>query len=133
MSRFGAWIALGVMLCAAVALAQTQPSIQSSGLRVFLVTMGPGTEVWEKFGHDALIIRDDASGTEVAYNYGIFNFEQPNFIGRFILGRMLYSMDAMYAGPMVQAYIDDNREVIIQEMNLTAAQKQRLQDYLEWN
>jgi hypothetical protein len=116
------------------ASAQTQPAAApGDSLEVYLVSMGPGDEIWEKFGHNAIIIADRATGAEAAYNYGIFDFNQPNFIGRFILGRMLYSMDAFQAGPMVQSYIDADRDVILQELNLTAQQKARLRDLLEWN
>src|SRR5205814_1650996 len=68
-----------------------------------------------------------------AYNYGLFDFDQPNFIGRFILGRMTYAMDAEYAGPMLKMYVEDDRDIIVQELNLTPDQAQRLWDFLEWN
>ena len=40
--------------------------------------MGPGDQVWEKFGHNAIWIHDEKTGTDLAYNYGMFDFAQPN-------------------------------------------------------
>jgi hypothetical protein len=41
--------------------------------------MGPGGEVWERFGHNAIVVEDHQQGTSVAYNYGMFSFRQENF------------------------------------------------------
>jgi hypothetical protein len=50
-------------------------------VRVFLVTVGPGKEVWERFGHNMIWIHDPQQrpgGPDAAYNWGIFDFS--NFI-----------------------------------------------------
>ncbi|MGH7657530.1 MAG: DUF4105 domain-containing protein, partial [Gemmatimonadales bacterium] len=65
-------------------------SLPGSELTVSLVTYGPGQIVWERFGHNALRIRDRAAGTDISYNYGMFDFAQPNFILNFVQGRMYY-------------------------------------------
>src|SRR5690606_37823062 len=56
-------------------------SVAESGeeLTVYLMTMGPGSAFWERFGHNAIWIRDDLRRTNVAYNYGMFSFDQENF------------------------------------------------------
>ena len=58
-----------------------------SELTVYLMTMGPGKRVWERFGHNAIWIHDPASRPDTAYNYGLFDFQQENFLLRFIRGR----------------------------------------------
>ena len=50
------------------------------------MTMGPGDPVWERFGHNAIRIVDASRGTDSVYNWGTFDFAQPNFIGRFMTG-----------------------------------------------
>lgn len=102
-------------------------------LRVYLMTMGPGDAVWERFGHNAIWIHDAKRGTDVAYNWGIFDFEQEGFIRRFLMGRMLYSMAPGDADWTVRAYASHDRSVWVQELNLTSAQKLELQEFLEWN
>lgn len=120
---------------AAMAQAQgpAQEPARGEELRVYLMTMGPGTFVWERFGHNAIRITDAARGTDIAYNYGMFSFDQDGFLLRFIRGHMDYWMQGFDAGLTAQAYIHDDRSVWLQELNLTPAQRADLQDFLEWN
>jgi hypothetical protein len=123
-------IAGAAVLLAAAPLAAQQPA---ATLRVHLVTMAPGDAIWERFGHNALWIHDAETGRDLTYNYGLFSFEQPGFIRRFIMGRMLYGVGAEELDRMVPAYASRNRSVWAQELNLTAAQKLELKAFLEWN
>jgi hypothetical protein len=109
------------------------PSARGAELTVYLMTMGPGDFVWERFGHNAIWIRDNFLGTHVAYNYGMFSFEQENFILRFIRGENDYWMEGFDAQLMANAYIQADRSVWAQELNLTPEQRADLRDFLEWN
>jgi hypothetical protein len=104
-----------------------------SELRVWLITMSPGGQVWERFGHNAIRVLDTSTGRDVAYNWGIFSFEQPGFVARFLKGQMLYMMAPFRAGPMVEAYAAAGRGVVVQELALTPAERLALRDYAEWN
>jgi hypothetical protein len=76
--------------------AQTAPSATTpaeqpgANLEVALITFGPGEEIWERFGHNAIEIRDHSSGQARWYNYGIFDFAQQNFFLNFARGLMTY-------------------------------------------
>lgn len=102
-------------------------------MRVYLLTMGPGDAVWERFGHNAILLRDTTRGLDVAYNYGMFSFDQPGFVGRLLQGRMLYWMQPMNGARMLLEYRLRNRSVRAQELALTPAQKYDLARFLEWN
>lgn len=104
-----------------------------SELRVWLLTAGPGDAVWERFGHNALRVLDTSTGRDVAYNWGIFDFNQVDFIPRFLKGQMLYMMASFRTAPMVEAYAGTGRRLVLQELNLTPAQKRALRDFAEWN
>lgn len=104
-----------------------------STLEVSILTIGQGDAVWEKFGHNAIWIRDPATGYDVAFNYGIFDFDQPGFVGRLVRGDMLYQLGAYRGAAMVDAYIATNRTMWTQELNLSPAQKIELKQFLEWN
>jgi hypothetical protein len=119
--------------CATAPLAAQEPYAQPQ-LRVFHVIVGPGEIFFERFGHNAIWIRNHAAGTDMAYNYGVFDFEQENFIWRFIQGRMLYRIERFPSDWMITGYVEyDRRSVHIQELNLTADQARELQAFLEWN
>ncbi|HEX9754952.1 MAG TPA: hypothetical protein VGA42_04560, partial [Gemmatimonadales bacterium] len=47
-----------------------------SRLAVYLVTFGPGPQVWERFGHNAILFRDSVTGEGPAYDYGRFDFRE---------------------------------------------------------
>jgi len=118
---------------AAVAHSQPSSAARGEGLRVYVMTMGPGEFVWERFGHNAIRIRDEIAGTDVAYNYGRFSFEQEDFVLRFIRGQMDYWMEGFDTGWTVNAYAAAGRDIWMQELNLTPDQRADLRDFLEWN
>ena len=95
--------------------------------------MGPGDQVWEKFGHNAIWIHDALNGTDIAYHWGLFDFADKDFVPRFIQGRMRYSMGAFDMAQTIEQYRQTNRTVWAQKLNLSAAQKLRLQEFVSWN
>jgi hypothetical protein len=97
------------------------------------MTMGVGAEVWERFGHNAIIIEDRSRSTSLAYNYGMFSFRQENFLLRFVQGRMLYWMADYPAEEELPRYRAVRRSVWRQALNLTPAQRLALRDFLAWN
>ena len=104
-----------------------------SNLTVYLLTFGMGDVVWERFGHNAIWIKDAARGTDLTYNWGMFDFNQPRFIQRFLTGDTRYWMEAIDFAPMVRYYKERNRSILAQELNLTPAQRLKLQQFVERN
>ncbi len=113
----------------------TQPPRGEAGSEytVYLVTAGQGDAIWEKFGHTAIWIHDSARGTDVAYNWGIFDFAQPGFMRRFLQGHMVYWMAPFDAPGMIREYIAANRSLWIQRLHLSPTQRTELHDFVEWN
>ena len=67
---------------------------RAPNLEVSLITYGPGETYWERFGHDAIELRDIARGEAINFNYGVFDFDEKDFFLNFARGRMHYLMDA---------------------------------------
>ncbi len=97
------------------------------------MTFGPGRQVWERFGHNAIWIHDPVHATDEAYNYGLFDFHQENFLLRFARGQMWYWMAGFPAEQYVAQYARDNRSVWVQELELTPGAAAQLQTFLQWN
>lgn len=97
----------------------------SAAPRVGLVTMGPGEEYWARFGHNAILIEDDA-GRAILYNFGYFDFEQPNFLTNFLRGKMLYRLLALRAEADLAQYADAGRGAIVQWLDLAPEAAERL-------
>ncbi|MHB8447626.1 MAG: lipoprotein N-acyltransferase Lnb domain-containing protein [Rudaea sp.] len=102
-------------------------------LDVALITFGPGTELWERFGHNAILIADRASGVQRLYNYGMFDFAQKDFYLNFARGRMLYRIAVDDPAEEFPQYRAAGRWIVEQDLNLTPAQRAKLSDYLAWN
>lgn len=54
--------------------------------RISLLTVGPGEEMYQLEGHTALRIQTD-EGEDIVVNWGMFDFNAPNFAYRFVKGR----------------------------------------------
>jgi len=119
--------------------AQTAPSETAlteqpgANLDVALITFGPGEEIWERFGHNAIEIRDRSSGQARWYNYGIFDFAQQNFFLNFARGLMTYRIAEGDPSEELPVYVEEGRWVIEQQLNLTPPQRAQLADFLAWN
>lgn len=97
------------------------------------MTMGPGGAIYERYSHNAIRIRDSSRGTDVAYNYGLFDMGESGFVGNFVSGRMMYWMEGWDTQKTAELYVRDNRSVSFQELNLTPGQRVKLRDFLKWN
>jgi hypothetical protein len=107
---------------------------RSGGLRIALLTCGPGTEfIGASFGHNGLRITDSAVGTDEVYNYGTFDFSAPNFELRFAQGTLPYRLAVDRFAAFMAEYRHYGRSVREQILNLTQAEAVRLRDLLEEN
>lgn len=113
--------------------AETAPAESGANLDVALITFGPGEVVWERFGHNAIEVRDAAAGTARLYNYGMFDFAQENFFVNFARGRMLYRIAAGDPAEEYPVYVDEGRWIVRQQLNLTPAQRAKLAEFLDVN
>jgi hypothetical protein len=113
--------------------ASTRAAVPGSGLAVYVMTMGPGAEIWERFGHIGIGVRDSTTGVDSLYDYGRFSFSDPGFLVHFLQGRMRYWMAGQEAGWYAEFYRRADRSVYIQELNLTPQQRVEVRDFLRWN
>lgn len=124
---------LGVLPLRSQTQAPEASPVPGEQLTVRLITAGPGTEVWELFGHNAIWIHDQTTGRQTAYDYGRFDFAEPGFLWRFVKGRMWYWMGAADPRGMIAAYVSRDRSVWVQELNLPPAAREELRLLLEHN
>jgi len=108
-------------------------STPGSELTVYLLTFDTGAAVWERFGHNAIWIHDSRLRTDRAYDYGRFSFRSENFVLRFAKGDLYYSMGQGEVGAYLSAYQAAGRSIWQQELDLPAAARLALRDFLEWN
>ena len=103
---------------------------ETDSVRVNLVTIYPGAEVFQLYGHTELRVID-AEG-DWYYNYGLFDFQARNFAGRFIAGETDYMCGAVPPSFAIGEY-QGRRKIVEQELNLTQAQATQIAEYLRNN
>mgnify|MGYP002624435811 FL=1 len=126
---------IGILLAATPLAARQQgpSSAPADPLVVYLMTMGPGEAIYERFGHNAIWVRDTVAGTDRIYNFGMFDFQQENFYWNFAKGRPRYWLDTWSLEGTMRVYSATRRTVEVQELALTAAQKADLAASLAFN
>jgi hypothetical protein len=102
----------------------------SSGLRISLLTCTPGAELYSIFGHNALRVIDSAAGTDVVYNYGTFNFNDPDFYTKFVRGKLMYFLSQSSYPDFLFEYSYFKRGIVEQELKLSAEEKKELQQFM---
>lgn len=122
-------VALALLTLAAPARAQ-EPG---SSLRISLLTWGQGDAVFELFGHNALRVRDLATGEDLAYNWGMFTFEEPQFLQRFLSGNNRYWVEAFPTTWLLGIYAQQDRQTHEQDLALTPAQRLAIASYVRTN
>lgn len=105
----------------------------SNNAEISIITVGPGQELYEGFGHSSIRIYDKKNNIDLAYNYGIFDWEAPNFYLNFCRGKMLYQLASYPFFYFVKGYKKDNRWIKEQILNLSYEEKQQFYEYLENN
>ena len=90
---------------------------------ISLLTCSPHNEVYALYGHTALRLCDHTTGEDIVVNYGVFSFEQPNFVTRFIFGLTDYQMGICPFVEFCREYAMEGRTVVQQTLGLTADEK----------
>lgn len=99
-----------------------------------LLTCQPHDEVYSLYGHTALRYHDlHDGGEDWAYNYGLFSFDKPFFVLRFVFGLTDYELGAMPYADFQAEYRYYGSEVTEQVLNLSREDKLRLIIALEEN
>lgn len=93
-------------------------------LTVSLITCAPGSEIYELCGHTAIRVRGE--GIDSVWNYGLFNFDEPNFVYRFVKGETDYMVAGYPFKWFLPEYQRDGREVVEQDLNLTQTEAHTL-------
>jgi hypothetical protein len=106
--------------------------IPDSRPHISLLTIGPGELYFERFGHNAIVVRE-AGRPALAYNYGIFDFAQENFLLNFARGHMLYRIAVGTLEDDLAMYRAERRSMVEQQLDLDAAQARALVAFLEDN
>ena len=92
----------------------TDEQVEEDSVKVSLVTFYPGSEPHNIFGHSE--VRVQQGPVDLYFNYGVYDFQAPGFLWRFVLGETNY-----LCVPIPRAYATmgmEGRRMVEQELNL---------------
>lgn len=98
-----------------------------------LLTCEPSNELYTSFSHSALHICDTATGIDVVYNYGTFDFETPHFVWKFATRTLDYCISRESYRSFINDYTHQRRAVWEQRLMLSQQEVCNLFLMLEFN
>ncbi|HRV54092.1 MAG TPA: DUF4105 domain-containing protein [Mangrovimonas sp.] len=101
----------------------------SEQAEISVLTIAPGASLNDAFGHSGFRVKD-TTGLDVVFNYGVYDFEAPHFYLKFAQGKLDYLMGANRFTDFYTNYVEENRSIEEQVLNLTQKEKQALYNYL---
>ena len=119
-----------LLIISSLSAVNAQGNTLSDSATLSLITCSPGPQIYALFGHTAIRLVDPARGLDIVFNYGMFNFNKPNFYLKFIQGATDYELGAYETKYFLPEYRERNSSVTEQMLNLTTAEKQQLADAL---
>lgn len=103
-------------------------------LKVSLLTCGPGQDLYSGFGHSGVrIIENNDPHQDLVYNYGTFDFGDPDFYSKFTRGKLLYYVNIETFRDFISTYEREGRSVYEQVLQLNTQQALRLKNFLDSN
>ena len=102
-------------------------------VKISILTCSSGEESYATFGHTAIRIVDSTNHTDFVYGYGTFDFDDPNFLIKFIRGKLDYFLSVDVFENFMLEYEYEKRSVYEQELQLNCEQKQNIIKALQHN
>ena len=108
-------------------------SAQTNDYTISVLTIGPGTSLSDSFGHSAIRVQSKEKKYDLVFNYGVFDFNDPQFYSNFIKGYLNYSLGVNYFKDFKSSYISNNRSIKEQVLQLPDKLKEKLVEKLIFN
>lgn len=93
---------------------------------VYLITCGPGAEIYSIYGHSALRVVIHEKKSDIVHNWGVFDFDTPNFTWKFAKGKLDYMLADEPTQRFLQGYFLEKRFVCSQIVNLNPEETRQL-------
>lgn len=129
-------IAIIILFISALPISKSQdydfiPQTLSDSSQISIMTSAPWPkQVYAVFGHSAMRVYDPVTNIDWVFNYGVFDFNKPNFIYRFMAGETDYMVIAIDYRHYVKEYEARGINVFEQVVRLDKDEKQRIWQFL---
>lgn len=128
MKRFLFFIMLTILGLRSYSFAPTDDT------QLSILVCSPGEDLYAKFGHAALRIRDDNQNFDFVFDYGTFSIEDLfQFVGNFFTGKTYYMLDAKDFRYTKLSYEFEGRGIVEYPLNLTLEEKKNICNFIRIN
>jgi hypothetical protein len=128
--RFSILLSLLILFFYSSILALTPDERLSPDAQISIITCTPAPQLYALFGHCAIRIHDPEKHIDIVYNYGTFDFNDPNFYVNFARGKLKYFLSTQAYDYFVYQYRMNRQSITEQVLHLTQAQKNRIFHFL---
>ncbi|MCD4834736.1 MAG: DUF4105 domain-containing protein, partial [Bacteroidales bacterium] len=101
-------------------------------IEISLLTCSSGSESFTAWGHSAIRVIDKKQSIDIVYNFGLFDFDTPNFYLKFVKGKLKYKLGIHSTNRFFRTYFSENRQIIEQKLNLSDEDEIRIISKLEY-
>ena len=96
--------------------------------KISIISIGEGSSLADAFGHTG--IRVVSNGSDIVFNFGVYDFSAPNFYSNFVKGRPVYKLAVQKYENFKDGYIYQNRYLVEHELNINEESKMNIIDLL---
>ena len=86
--------------------------------KISILSIGEGPSLVDAFGHTAIRVKDAELKNDVVFNFGVYDFNSPNFYSNFVKGRPEYKLGIQNYNNLTQNYIRQKRYIVEHQLNL---------------
>ncbi len=86
--------------------------------KLSILSIGEGLSLVDAFGHTAIRVKDTELKNDVVFNFGVYDFNSPNFYSNFVKGRPEYKLAIQNYNNLIQNYITQKRYIVEHQLNL---------------
>lgn len=115
-----------LLLCSMIGSKANAQFSFSDSLQVSLITCSEGPDAYERFGHSAVRILDFKNNEDIVFHWGVFNFNAPHFVYRFVKGETDYQLGATYTDTFFNSYYKRGLAIKEQQLNLDKDEAKKL-------
>ena len=86
--------------------------------KISILSIGEGPSLVDAFGHTAIRVKDAHLKNDIVFNFGVYDFNSPNFYSNFVKGRPEYKLAIQNYSNLIQNYIRQKRYIVEHQLNL---------------
>ena len=86
--------------------------------KISILSIGEGPSLVDAFGHTAIRVKDAQLKNDIVFNFGVYDFNSPNFYSNFVKGRPEYKLAMQNYSNLIQNYIRQKRYIVEHQLNL---------------